>query len=121
MALLGEFLSEQASDRVSPSVQELPAVEEVSVMLPEEAELQPAGTISSIIQQLGKRTHTHIQPSAVSPGVRRTAVTADVLPVSTVVVQSLKDTPALTDESILFRSDRLALAKVSDPQCIFLH
>lgn len=32
---------------------------------------------------------------------------------SPVVVQSLKDTPALTEESILFRSDRLALAKVS--------
>lgn len=35
-------------------VQELPAVEEVSVSLPEEAELQPAGTISSIVQQLGE-------------------------------------------------------------------
>lgn len=29
-----------------------------------------------------------------------------------VVVQSLKDAPALTDDSILFRSDRVALAKV---------
>lgn len=116
MALLGE-----ASDRVSPSVQELPAVEEVTVMLPGEAELQPAGTVSSIIQQLGKHTHTHIRPSALSPGVRCGAVTPDVLPVSTVVVQSLKDTPALTDESILFRSDRLALAKVSNSQRNFLH
>lgn len=32
--------------------------------------------------------------------------------VSAVIIQSLKDTPVLTDESILFRSDRLALAKV---------
>lgn len=34
---------------------------------------------------------------------------------SVVIVQSLKDTPALTDNSILFRSDRLALAKVGGP------
>lgn len=96
-------------------------MEEVAVMLPEEAELRPAGTVSSIIQQLGKDTHTRVQPSALSPGVRCRAVTPDVLPVSTVVVQSLKDTPALTDESILFRSDRLALAKVSNSRRIFLH
>lgn len=32
-----------------------------------------------------------------------------------VVVQSLKDSPPLTDDSILFRSDRVALAKVGGP------
>lgn len=34
--------------------QELPAAEEVSVTLPEQAELLPVGTVSSILQQLGK-------------------------------------------------------------------
>lgn len=33
-------------------------MEDVNVMLPEEAELQPVGTISSIVQQLGTRTQT---------------------------------------------------------------
>lgn len=40
-------------------VQELPAVDELSVTLPEGAELHPVGTISSIIQQLGKLTNSH--------------------------------------------------------------
>ncbi|XP_029297887.1 H/ACA ribonucleoprotein complex non-core subunit NAF1 isoform X2 [Cottoperca gobio] len=62
-------------------LEELPAVEEVSVSLPEDAELQPVGTVSSIIQQL-------------------------------VIIQSLKDTPPLTDDSIIFRSDRMAVGKV---------
>uniref|UniRef100_A0A3B5M7M4 H/ACA ribonucleoprotein complex subunit n=1 Tax=Xiphophorus couchianus TaxID=32473 RepID=A0A3B5M7M4_9TELE len=62
-------------------LEELPAVEEVSVSLPEEAALQPAGTVSSIIQQL-------------------------------VIIQSLKNTPALNEDSILFRSDRVAVGKV---------
>ncbi|XP_035516719.1 H/ACA ribonucleoprotein complex non-core subunit NAF1-like [Morone saxatilis] len=62
-------------------LEELPAVEEVSVSLPEDAELQPVGTVSSIIQQL-------------------------------VVIQSLKDTPPLNDDSIIFRSDGLAVGKV---------
>lgn len=95
-------------------------MEEVTVMLPEEAELQPAGTVSSIIQQLGKHTHSRTHP-AISGLPRCVVLSRHVLPVSTVVVQSLKDTPALTDESILFRSDRLALAKVSNSQRIFLH
>uniref|UniRef100_A0A8P4KLT6 H/ACA ribonucleoprotein complex subunit n=1 Tax=Dicentrarchus labrax TaxID=13489 RepID=A0A8P4KLT6_DICLA len=51
------------------------------VSLPEDAELQPVGTVSSIIQQL-------------------------------VVIQSLKDTPPLNDDSIIFRSDGLAVGKV---------
>uniref|UniRef100_A0A096M0G8 H/ACA ribonucleoprotein complex non-core subunit NAF1 n=1 Tax=Poecilia formosa TaxID=48698 RepID=A0A096M0G8_POEFO len=62
-------------------LEELPAVEEVSVSLPEEAELQPVGTVSSIVQQL-------------------------------VIIQSLKNTPALNEDSILFRSDRVAVGKV---------
>ncbi|KAM4749967.1 uncharacterized protein FYW61_014869 isoform 1-T2 [Anableps anableps] len=62
-------------------LEELPAVEEVSVSLPEEAELQPMGTVSSIVQQL-------------------------------VIIQSLKDTPPLNEDSILFRSDRVAVGKV---------
>ncbi|MEQ2293250.1 hypothetical protein AMECASPLE_031375 [Ameca splendens] len=62
-------------------VEELPAVEDVSVTLPEEAELQPVGTVSSIVQQL-------------------------------VIIQSLKDTPPLNEDSILFRSDRVAVGKV---------
>lgn len=36
-------------------VQELPAAEEVCVTLPEEAELQPVGTVSSILHKIGKR------------------------------------------------------------------
>lgn len=32
---------------------------------------------------------------------------------SAVIIQSLKDVPALTEDSIIFRSDRVALAKVS--------
>lgn len=62
-------------------LEELPAVEEVCITLPEEAELQPVGTVSSILQQL-------------------------------VIIQSLKDTPALNDGSILFKSDKLAVGKV---------
>ncbi|XP_078138866.1 uncharacterized protein naf1 isoform X1 [Centroberyx gerrardi] len=62
-------------------LEELPAVEEVSVSLPEDAELQPIGTVSSIIQQL-------------------------------VIIQSLKDMPSLTDDSIIFNANRLALGKV---------
>ncbi|XP_013878208.1 H/ACA ribonucleoprotein complex non-core subunit NAF1 [Austrofundulus limnaeus] len=62
-------------------VQELPAAEEVFVTLPEEAELRPVGTVSSILHQL-------------------------------VIIQSLKDTPPLKDDSILFTSDRVAVGKV---------
>ncbi|KAM8866641.1 uncharacterized protein naf1 isoform 2-T2 [Synchiropus picturatus] len=62
-------------------LEELPSVEEVNVILPDEAELRPAGTVSSVIQLL-------------------------------VVVQSHKEAPALTEDSIIFRSDRLALGKV---------
>uniref|UniRef100_A0A1A7WJJ5 H/ACA ribonucleoprotein complex non-core subunit NAF1 n=2 Tax=Iconisemion striatum TaxID=60296 RepID=A0A1A7WJJ5_9TELE len=62
-------------------LEELPTVEEVCVTLPDEAELQPVGTVSSILQQL-------------------------------VIIQSLKDTPPLNDNSILFTSDRRAVAKV---------
>lgn len=32
-----------------------------------------------------------------------------------VIIQSLKDSPPLTDDSILFRSDGVALAKVGAP------
>ncbi|XP_051801620.1 H/ACA ribonucleoprotein complex non-core subunit NAF1 isoform X2 [Acanthochromis polyacanthus] len=62
-------------------LEELPAVEEVCITLPEEADLQPVGTVSSILQQL-------------------------------VIIQSLKDTPPLNDDSILFRCDKLAVGKV---------
>uniref|UniRef100_A0A3Q2PLZ2 H/ACA ribonucleoprotein complex non-core subunit NAF1 n=1 Tax=Fundulus heteroclitus TaxID=8078 RepID=A0A3Q2PLZ2_FUNHE len=62
-------------------LQELPAVEDVSVSLPEDSELQPVGTVSSIVQQL-------------------------------VIIQSLKDTPPLNEDSILFRCDRVAVGKV---------
>nr|XP_015809834.2 H/ACA ribonucleoprotein complex non-core subunit NAF1 [Nothobranchius furzeri] len=62
-------------------LEELPPAEELCVTLPDEAELQPVGTISSILQQL-------------------------------VIIQSLKDTPPLNDNSILFTSDRQAVAKV---------
>ncbi|XP_029909041.1 H/ACA ribonucleoprotein complex non-core subunit NAF1-like [Myripristis murdjan] len=62
-------------------LEELPEVEEVCVALPEDAQLQPVGTVSSILQQL-------------------------------VIIQSLKDTPPLTDDSIIFSSSRLALGKV---------
>lgn len=41
-------------------------MEDVNVMLPEEAELQPVGTISSIVQQLGTRTQTHTHRSVTS-------------------------------------------------------
>lgn len=34
---------------------------------------------------------------------------------SAVVIQSLKDTPPLTDDSVIFTSDRLALGKVGGP------
>ncbi|XP_055780155.1 H/ACA ribonucleoprotein complex non-core subunit NAF1 [Salvelinus fontinalis] len=61
--------------------EELPAVEELTVVLPEEAEILPLGSVSSIIQQL-------------------------------VIIQSLKDTPPLKDDSVIFNSDRLAVGKV---------
>lgn len=35
-------------------------MEEVCVSLPEDAELQPVGTVSSIIQQLGKYIHIKV-------------------------------------------------------------
>ncbi|XP_045071472.1 H/ACA ribonucleoprotein complex non-core subunit NAF1 [Coregonus clupeaformis] len=61
--------------------EELPAVEELTVVLPEEAEILPLGSVTSIIQQL-------------------------------VIIQSLKDTPPLKDDSVIFNSDRLAVGKV---------
>lgn len=36
-------------------------MEELCVPLPEDAELQPVGTVSSIIQQLGKYIQSHIK------------------------------------------------------------
>nr|XP_057931029.1 H/ACA ribonucleoprotein complex non-core subunit NAF1 isoform X2 [Doryrhamphus excisus] len=62
-------------------LEDLPAVEELKVSLPEGVTLNPIGTVSSIIEQL-------------------------------VIIQSLRDTPPLTDDSIIFRDDRLALGKV---------
>ncbi|XP_077380777.1 uncharacterized protein LOC144020815 isoform X1 [Festucalex cinctus] len=62
-------------------LEELPAVEELTVSLPDDVELMPVGTVSSVIQQL-------------------------------VIIQSLQDSPALNEDSIIFRSDRLALGKV---------
>lgn len=41
-----------------------------------------------------------------------------------VIIQSLKDTPPLTDDSIIFRSDRLAVGKVGGPAgavCIIVY
>ncbi|XP_064872647.1 H/ACA ribonucleoprotein complex non-core subunit NAF1-like, partial [Oncorhynchus nerka] len=66
-------------DEILP--EELPAVEELTVVLPEEAEILPLGSVTSIIQQL-------------------------------VIIQSLKDTPPLKDDSVIFNSDRLAVGKV---------
>ncbi|XP_062334605.1 H/ACA ribonucleoprotein complex non-core subunit NAF1 [Osmerus eperlanus] len=66
-------------DEVLP--EDLPAVEEICIILPEGSELQPMGTVSSIIQQL-------------------------------VIIQSLKDTPPLREDSVLFNSDRQAMGKV---------
>ncbi|XP_061736839.1 H/ACA ribonucleoprotein complex non-core subunit NAF1 isoform X3 [Nerophis ophidion] len=62
-------------------LEDLPAVEELNVSLPDAVALTPVGTVSSIIQKL-------------------------------VIIQSLKDTTPLTDDSLIFRSDRLALGKV---------
>ncbi|CAL8329208.1 unnamed protein product [Lota lota] len=62
-------------------LEELPAVEELCVSLPESAEIQPIGTVTSVIQQL-------------------------------MIVQSLKGTPPLTEDSIIFTSDRQAVGKV---------
>ncbi|XP_061889530.1 H/ACA ribonucleoprotein complex non-core subunit NAF1-like isoform X1 [Entelurus aequoreus] len=62
-------------------LEDLPAVEELTVSLPDAVALTPVGTVSSIIQKL-------------------------------VIIQSLKDTTPLTDDSIIFRADRLALGKV---------
>lgn len=36
-------------------------MEELSLSLPEDVELQPVGTVSSIIQQLGKRMHVSLR------------------------------------------------------------
>nr|XP_046193893.1 H/ACA ribonucleoprotein complex non-core subunit NAF1-like [Oncorhynchus gorbuscha] len=66
-------------DEILP--EDLPAVEELTVVLPEEAEILPLGSVTSIIQQL-------------------------------VIIQSLKDTPPLKDDSVIFNSDRLAVGKV---------
>lgn len=88
-------------------------MEELSLSLPEDVELQPVGTVSSIIQQLGK--HGHVQEVNCSKApVETCRVWSNPCPLS-VVIQSLKDAPPLTDDSILFRSDRTALAKVGQP------
>ncbi|XP_054636289.1 H/ACA ribonucleoprotein complex non-core subunit NAF1 [Dunckerocampus dactyliophorus] len=62
-------------------LEDLPAVDELNMSLPDGVTLTPIGTVSSVIQQLA-------------------------------IIQSLKDTPPLTDDSIIFRADRLALGKV---------
>ncbi|XP_061628027.1 H/ACA ribonucleoprotein complex non-core subunit NAF1 [Phyllopteryx taeniolatus] len=62
-------------------LEDLPAVEELTVSLPDDVELMPVGTVSSIIHQL-------------------------------VIIESVEDSPPLTDDSIIFGSDRLALGKV---------
>lgn len=91
-------------------------MEEVCISLPEDSELQPVGTVSSIIQQLGKYTHTLTFRSHFSfYGWISNLEKQTVICVSPVIIQSLKDMPALTDDSILFRSDRLALGKVGEP------
>lgn len=95
-------------------MQELPAVDELSVTLPAGAELQPVGTISSIIQQLGKRTNSHTV--AASERLDTKLCSSECILVwllSSVIVQSMKDTPPLNDDSIIFKSDRLAVGKVS--------
>ncbi|KAL1024029.1 hypothetical protein UPYG_G00050490, partial [Umbra pygmaea] len=66
-------------DEILP--EELPPVEDLSVVLPEQAEIVPLGTVTSIIEQL-------------------------------VIIQSMKDTPPLKDDSVIFNSDRLAVGKV---------
>ncbi|XP_056443008.1 H/ACA ribonucleoprotein complex non-core subunit NAF1 isoform X2 [Gadus chalcogrammus] len=78
-----EGFSQQAQIKTRDEVllEELPAVEELCVSLPESAEIQPIGTVTSVIQQL-------------------------------MIVQSLKGTPPLTEDSIIFTSDRLAVGKV---------
>ncbi|MGH0132534.1 UNVERIFIED_CONTAM: hypothetical protein FKN15_021464 [Acipenser sinensis] len=63
-------------------MQELPSVEEVTIILPEDVEIKPIGFVSSIIEQL-------------------------------VIIESLKDTPPLKDESVVFNEGRLAVGKVS--------
>ncbi|XP_008315416.1 H/ACA ribonucleoprotein complex non-core subunit NAF1 [Cynoglossus semilaevis] len=78
-----EGYSQRAPVRTRDEVllEELPAVEDVCISLPDDVELKPVGTISGIIKQL-------------------------------VIVQSLKDTPPLSDDSIIFTADRVAVGKV---------
>ncbi|XP_058887245.1 H/ACA ribonucleoprotein complex non-core subunit NAF1-like [Acipenser ruthenus] len=69
----------KTKDEILP--EELPSVEEVTIILPEDVEIKPIGFVSSIIEQL-------------------------------VIIESLKDTPPLKDESVVFNEGRLAVGKI---------
>ncbi|XP_043918154.1 H/ACA ribonucleoprotein complex non-core subunit NAF1 [Protopterus annectens] len=62
-------------------LEELPAVEDLFISVPEDVELKPIGVVSSILSQL-------------------------------VIVESVENTPALNEDSIIFREDRHAVGKV---------
>lgn len=78
--------------------------------LPEEAELQPAGTVTSIVQQLGN--YMFLMRRERFCFVKVHTFFSFLLFVSAVIVQSLKDTSPLTDDSILFTSERMSVGKV---------
>ncbi|MFT7807547.1 H/ACA ribonucleoprotein complex non-core subunit NAF1 [Arapaima gigas] len=62
-------------------IEELPVVEDVVVVLPEDAEIQPIGVVSRIIDKL-------------------------------VIIEALKDTPPLNEDSIIFNRERQSAGKV---------
>ncbi|XP_048852414.1 H/ACA ribonucleoprotein complex non-core subunit NAF1 [Brienomyrus brachyistius] len=62
-------------------IENLPTVQDIGVILPEDTEIQPIGVISSIVEQL-------------------------------VIIESLKDTPPLNDDSVIFDKVRRSVGKV---------
>ncbi|XP_023655139.1 uncharacterized protein naf1 [Paramormyrops kingsleyae] len=62
-------------------IEDLPTVQDMGVILPEDTEIQPIGVISSIVEQL-------------------------------VIIESLKDTPPLNDDSVVFDEARRSVGKV---------
>ncbi|KAK1175033.1 H/ACA ribonucleoprotein complex non-core subunit NAF1-like isoform X1 [Acipenser oxyrinchus oxyrinchus] len=69
----------KTKDEILP--EELPSVEDETIILPEDVEIKQIGFVSSIIEQL-------------------------------VIIESLKDTPPLKDESVVFNEGRLAIGKI---------
>ncbi|XP_070647105.1 H/ACA ribonucleoprotein complex non-core subunit NAF1 isoform X4 [Bos indicus] len=119
---------------------ELPSVEELTVVLPEDIELKPLGMVSSIIEQLGCfHVLAFVNSAAVNTGMHasfwamffsgympRSGIAGSLKTMIknlstnkspghdsfTVIIESMTNVPPVNEETVIFKTDRQAAGKI---------